>query len=88
MGDKCLSQSRTTKNSFVKVLEENPLKWPSIIKEVLFAHRVSKHSSTKHSPFKLLYNRQPVLPTDVKYKLSSTENSDPGEPFAVWQGYI
>ena len=49
-------QNRTIKNSFVKVLEENPLKWPSLIKGMLFAHRVSKHSSTKYSPFKLPCN--------------------------------
>ena len=47
----------------------------------VFANRVSKHSTTKYSKFKLLYNREPVLPVDVKYKLSSTENSDPDEPF-------
>ena len=29
----------------------------------------------------LLYNREPILPIDVKYKLSSKENSDPNEPF-------
>ena len=61
-------------------MEESPLKWPSIIEGVLFAHHASKHSSTKYSDFKLLYNREPRLPTDVKYKLS-TENSDPDEPF-------
>ena len=48
---------------------------------VLFAHRVRKHSSTKYSPFKLLYNREPVLPIDVKYRLSSTEISKFDEPF-------
>ena len=47
----------------------------------VFANRVSKHSSTKYSQFKLLYNRELVLPIDVKYKLSSTENSDPDESF-------
>ena len=65
----------------MKLLEENRLKWPSIIEEVLFAHRVSKQSSTKYSPFKLQYNWEQVLLTDVKYKLSSTENSDPDESF-------
>ena len=46
---------------------------------MIFAHCVSKHYPTTYSLFKLLYNREPVLPIDVKYKLSSTENSD--EPF-------
>ena len=43
---------------------------------MFFADRASKHSPKKNSPFKLLYNREPVLPIDVKYKLSSTEDSD------------
>ena len=38
---------------------------------MLFAHCVSKHSSTKYSPLKLLYHREPVLPIGIKYKLSS-----------------
>ena len=57
------------------------MEWVSIIKGVLLNHRVSKHSPTKYSPFKLLYNREPLLTIDVKYKLSSTENSDPDESF-------
>ena len=44
-------------NSSTKVLEENPLKWSSIIEVVLFAHHVIKLCSTKYSPFKLLYSR-------------------------------
>ena len=43
---------------------------------MFFADRASKHSPKKNFPFKLLYNREPVLPIDVKYKLSSTEDSD------------
>ena len=30
------TQNRTIKNSLMKVLEENPLKWPSLIEGVLF----------------------------------------------------
>ena len=49
---------------------------------MFFARCVSKHFSTKYYPFKLLHNQEPVLPIDVKYKLSSiTENLDPDEPF-------
>ena len=63
-------QNRTIKSSLVKVLEENPLKWSSTIVAVLFVHRVSKQSPTKYSSFKLIYNREPVRPIDVKYKSS------------------
>ena len=48
---------------------------------MVFAHHISKQSSSKYSPFKLLYNREPVVLIDVKYKLSSTENKDPDKPF-------
>ena len=74
-------QNRTLENSLVKILEENPLQWPSITERVIFAHCFNKHFSTNYSPFKLLYNREPVLSIDVKYNLSSTENSDPDKVF-------
>ena len=73
-------QNRTIKNSLIKVLGDKPAEWPFIVEGVLFAHRVSKHSSTKYSPFKLLYNREPVLPVDIKYQLSEMD-LDENEPF-------
>ena len=77
----CERQNRTIKDSLVKVLEENPKKWPNVIESVLFAHRVSVHYSTKFSPLFLLYNCHPTLPIDIKYNLvkdsSDTTNDDP-----------
>ena len=69
-------QNRTIKNSLVKVLEDNPVIWPQIIEGILFAHRVSRHSSTKYSPFMLMYNREPVLPIDVKHNLDKDESKE------------
>ena len=57
-----------------KLIEVTTYYWGSV-----FVHCIRKH--TKYSPFKLLYNREPVLVINVKYKLSSTESSDPDEPF-------
>ena len=70
----CERQNRTIKDSLVKVLEENPKKWPNVIEGVLFAHRVSVHYSTKFSPFFLLYNRHPTLPIHIKYNLVKDSN--------------
>ena len=70
----CERQNRTIKDSLVKVLEENPKKWPNVIEGVLCAHRVSVHYSTKFSPFFLLYNRHPTLPIDIKYNLVKDSN--------------
>ena len=57
----CERQKRMVKDSLVNVLEENPKKWSRVIEAVLFAHRVSVHSSMKFSPFFLLYSRHPTL---------------------------
>ena len=50
----CKRQNRTIKYSLVKVHDGNPCDWPNITEGVLFAHRVSKYTSTKFSPFFLM----------------------------------
>ena len=56
--------NRTIKNGLVKVLEANREGWPYIIEDVLFAHRVNRHSSTKYTPF---------LSIDFKFSLAERE---------------
>ena len=78
----CEHQNRNIKESLVKVLNAKPSECPYVIEGVLFAHRMSKHSSTKFSPFFLMYNRHPVLPVDIKYSLNGTdETSENDQPF-------
>ena len=75
-------QNRTIKDSLVKVLNEKATDWPYTIDGILFAHRVSKHSSTKYTPFFMMYNRHPVLPIDLEYNLDAApQNSDSDIPF-------
>ena len=50
--------------------------WPHIIEGILFAYRVSRHSSTKYSPFMMLYNREPILPIDVKHNLDREKEGE------------
>ena len=49
--------------------------WTLIIEGILFAHRVSRHSSTKYSSFMLTYNSKPVLPIDMKHNLDKDESN-------------
>ena len=74
-------QNRTIKNALVKILNQNPEQWPYVINGVLFAHQVSRHASTNYSPFYLMYNREPVLPVDLKYGLNSEPASSFDGPF-------
>ena len=65
----CQRQNSAMKNSLVTVLDRNPCDWANVIKGVLFAHRISKHTSSKLSSHFLMNNREPTSPIDVKYSL-------------------
>ena len=77
----CKRQNRTIKYSLVKVHDGNPCDWPNITEGVLFAHRVSKYTSTKFSPFFLMQNHEPTLLIDVKYSLASIDWNESEHPF-------
>jgi hypothetical protein len=48
-----------------KKIEENPKRWHEVLSEVLWAHRISKHSATKVTPFELVYGQESILPVEV-----------------------
>jgi hypothetical protein len=48
-----------------KKIEENPRRWREVLSEALWAHRISKHSATKVTPFKLVYGQEAILPIEV-----------------------
>ena len=48
-----------------KKIEENPRRWHEVLSEALWAHRISRHGSTKVTPFELVYGQDAVLPVEV-----------------------
>jgi hypothetical protein len=48
-----------------KKISDNPKHWHKILSEALWAHRISKHSATKVSPFELVYGHEAVLPVEI-----------------------
>ena len=48
-----------------KKIEENPKRWHEVLSEALWAHRISRHGSTKVTPFELVYGQETVLPVEV-----------------------
>ena len=58
--------SNTTLISLVKKkIFDHPKQCHRILSEALWAHRISKHSATKVSPFELVYGQEAVLPVEI-----------------------
>ena len=49
--------------------------WLEILDSVLFAIRVSRHCSTKSSPFRILYGHEPKLPSEMDYEIKKRQSS-------------
>ena len=48
-----------------KKIEDNPRRWHEVLFEALWAHRISRHSATKVTPYELVYGQEGVLPIEV-----------------------
>jgi hypothetical protein len=62
------SQTESSNKTLIKLIrkkiEENPKRWHEILL-ALWAHRISKHSAIKVTPFELVYRQEIVLPVEV-----------------------
>jgi hypothetical protein len=60
-----VESSNKTLIKLIKKIEENPKRWQEVLSEALWAHRISKHSATKVTPFELVYGQEAILPVEV-----------------------
>jgi hypothetical protein len=59
------SSNKTLIKLIKKKIEENPKRWHEVLSEALWAHHISKHSTTKLTPFELVYGEEVILPAEV-----------------------
>jgi hypothetical protein len=59
------SSNKTLIKLIKKKIEENPRRWHEVLSKALWAHRISRHGTTKVTPFKLVYGQEAVLPIEV-----------------------
>jgi hypothetical protein len=59
------SSNKTLIKLIKKKIEDNPKRWHEVLSEALWAHRISKNSATKVTPFKLVYGQEAILPIEV-----------------------
>jgi transposase InsO family protein len=67
-------------NAAITILQEekNKVEWDEICSSVVFSYRVSTNDTTGHSPYFLVYGRDPKLPLDVVFstKEEKYQNED------------
>jgi transposase InsO family protein len=59
------SSTKTPIKLIKKKIKENPKRWHKVLSEALWAHRISKHSAIKVTPFELVYGQEAVLTVEV-----------------------
>jgi hypothetical protein len=61
-------QAESNNKTLIKLIKkkiEYPKRWHEVLSEALWAHRISKHSMTKITTFKLVYGQEVILPVEL-----------------------
>ena len=62
-------QAESSNNILIRLIkkkvDEYPRRWHEVLSEALWAHRISRHSATKVTPYELVYGQEAVLPVEV-----------------------
>src|SRR5437764_11018440 len=56
--------NRTLINTLAKMVEKHTDEWDNYVTPALFSYRTSRHSTTRLTPFFLVYGREAKLPTN------------------------
>jgi len=67
--------NRTLHNLLRSLTPAEKRYWPQHLPELVFWYNATPHSTTGHSPYSLLYGREPVLPLDVEFGVDDTPTS-------------
>lgn len=79
------SNCSTIEDAILKCVEKQD-EWDEILDSVLFSIRISRHASTGISPYRMLYNKDPILPFQYKDRLEESEDADPRDCLNIIDG--
>lgn len=74
--------NKTIEDTLLKCMV-NQDEWDEHLDSVLFSIRVHKHSSTGMSPFRMMFNRDPIMPFQYKDRLEQYPESLPEDCFNI-----
>ncbi|KAJ8352282.1 hypothetical protein SKAU_G00237580 [Synaphobranchus kaupii] len=69
--------NQTLKRAIGKTLDGHQERWEDKLKEIVFAHNSCVHASTRYSPYRLMYGREPRLLSEITGDLPEVEVADP-----------
>ena len=58
----------------VKFVHSKKGSWSSFLDTCVFAYNTSRHSSTKFTPFELMFGRHAILPIDIELRTTPAED--------------
>ena len=65
--------------SLIAKINEDQSNWDMLLDPILFSYRVTRQSSTKYSPYFMMFGRHPRLPIDAEFDLNEESYSEPSE---------
>nr|XP_016447814.1 PREDICTED: uncharacterized protein LOC107772868 [Nicotiana tabacum] len=78
---KAESTNKVIINNLKKRLEESKGKWPEVLPGVLWAYRTTTKTSTRETPFSLVYGDEVLIPVEIgepstRYKQATEESNE------------
>ena len=73
--------NRSMKSYLLSYVADDTLNWEEFLPPLQLAHNTAVNASTKHSPFFLVFNQDPVLPWSIAKPRPSNSSSMPAEKF-------
>lgn len=66
--------NQTLQNMLVKFVSHKRKSWSAYLDSCVFAYNTSRHESTKHTPFELMFGRTAALPIDINMEKKSAKD--------------
>jgi hypothetical protein len=80
--------NRTLKDILLKLVNEKQNEWDIWIPQALLAYRSTKHSSTRFSPFTLMFGREARIPVSLVSESARIIPNPPEEEHLVQSEYV
>ncbi len=71
--------NKTLAEMLTPYIDNNQANWDTLIEGVLYAYRTSEHSTTRETPFRMMYGRDPFFPLNRIFPTSLEEPYEPNE---------